>query len=73
MRQILIDVRGRILRGRGAGQFLTVEDQTEQTGGYLIVLEPDYQGKNGSDVWVEKANLARAFEEIGWEVPWTHD
>src|SRR5438270_10174335 len=71
MAEIQVNVRGRINSGRWTGQYLTVEDDTEQSGGYLIVIEADESGKNGGDLWIEKDKLNRAFEEAGWEVEWS--
>ena len=61
MAEIKINVRGRIKSGRWAGQFLLVEDDTKQSGGYLISVEPDTKGKNGGDVWIRKDALHKAF------------
>ena len=71
MSEIKINVRGQIKKGRWEGHYLVVEDDTEQTGGYLIVVEPNEAGKDGGDMWIEKANLGRAFEEAGWDVEWS--
>ena len=67
---IQINVRGRIVGGRWAGQYLKVEDDTVQSGGYLLIVEPDTNGKNGGDIWIGGSDLVKAFEEAGWEVEW---
>jgi hypothetical protein len=71
MAEVKINVRGKITRGRWAGQFMTVEDDTERTGGYLIIVEPDTSGGNGGDMWVAKDKLPKVFEEADWEVEWS--
>jgi len=49
-----------------------IEDQIRSTGGYLILLEPEGE-LMGSDVWIAKDDLDRAFEEAAWEIEWEGD
>jgi hypothetical protein len=69
MADIRLNVRGRIVKGRWSGQFVAIEDDLEG-GGCLIVVEPDSDGKNGGDVWIEKSQIAKAFVEADWEIEW---
>jgi hypothetical protein len=67
---IEIGRRGRIRGGRWSGQSIFIEDDRQQTGGFLILLGPDAKGENGGDLWIEAEDLAKAFAEAAWVVEW---
>jgi len=65
-----IEKRGRITTGEQAGFLVRVEDDTLNTGGYLILSWRE-GADEGFDNWVEsKSDLDRFFEESGWNVEW---
>ncbi|MGI8662554.1 MAG: hypothetical protein ACR2LQ_04990 [Acidimicrobiales bacterium] len=70
MSEIRLGVRGRIIEGRWAGQTLLVEDATDATGGYLLIIGPDADGDAAGDMWVLEADLTAAFDEAEWTVEW---
>ncbi len=49
---------------------MTIEDDREQTGGYLILFEPDANAQGGGDIWVEKKDLEPLFAEAAPQVDW---
>jgi hypothetical protein len=67
---IEVGKKGRIVSGLKAGGFVYVEDDTENTGGYLVhtATSPDFQ--DGFDGWVEKEGLEQYFNEAQWEIEW---
>lgn len=70
--EVKIGKVGRIALGDEAGSYVKVEDDAENTGGYLILTatRPDMHG--GFDNWVENREaLTRYFIESGWVVEWT--
>jgi hypothetical protein len=69
---IPIGLLGRIVTGREKGRVVEVVDDTEATGGYLILTYSDFdRSPEVFDVWVENLDdLAGAFEENGWQVEW---
>jgi hypothetical protein len=67
---IKINVRGLVRSGRWAGRYVTIEDDREKTGGYLILFEPDANGQGGGDIWVEKKDLEPLFAEAAPQVDW---
>ena len=76
--KIPINVRGSILTGEHPGMSVRVEDDTENTGGYLIYTWcPESDGPNQDnafDDWVGSENdLEAYFQESGWTILWDHD
>ena len=68
--QSKIGKRGRITAGENAGFFVRVEDDSANTGGYLILCWRDGTDE-GFDNWVEKlTDLDEFFMESGWNVEW---
>lgn len=69
--EIRLGTWGKIRKGYAAGQFVRIENDAEATGGYLVLIKPDPEGKDGHDNWVEKyEDLPQFFAEAGWEVEW---
>lgn len=69
--QIRIGEIGRILAGEESGHYVKVLDDTENSGGYLILTAPAADMLQGYDNWVESKDiLARYFEESGWVIEW---
>jgi hypothetical protein len=69
---VRIGLRGRITAGDSTGWFVKVVDDTDATGGYLILVheDRDRSGK-GYDSWVDSlAAVAGYFTESGWQVDW---
>lgn len=67
-----IGVLGRILTGSDAGWFVEVVDDTDSSGGFLILTHEhlDRSG-NGHDSWVETLDdVKRYLDESGWEIEW---
>ena len=61
---------GKITTGELAGYFCRIEDDTANTGGFLILCWLDGTDQ-GFDNWVEcAADLDQFFEESGWNVQW---
>lgn len=72
MRDLRIGVLGRIIVGEDLGRFVEVIDDTEISGGFLILTfdNVDRSG-NAYDSWVPSAvDLELYFAECGWEVEW---
>jgi len=69
---VRIGVLGRITAGEEIGRYVKVEDDRENTGGYLILTADDPQlSFNGYDGWVEsRQDLDGYFGESGWVVAW---
>jgi len=75
MSKIPIGVRGRVLNGQHPNMKIRVDDDVEDTGGFLIYQWWD--GSNGPnehgafDDWVEsRASLERYIANVGWTVEW---
>jgi hypothetical protein len=69
--EIRIGTWGRIMAGEEAGHYVFVQDDSESTGGFLILTKPDPRGPGGTDSWVEKYDdLPRFFAEAGWVIEW---
>jgi hypothetical protein len=75
----MLDIRigrtGTIVGGdlRGRGRFVKIEDDSKNTGGFLILTSEDREFRGGHvfDDWVEnKADLEGYFRESGWLVEW---
>ncbi len=65
-----IGKKGRISSGKNAGFFVRIDDDSPNTGGYLILIWKD-SPPEGYDYWVEKAaDLEQFFREAGWDIEW---
>ncbi|HLJ29058.1 MAG TPA: hypothetical protein VKY85_20275 [Candidatus Angelobacter sp.] len=65
-----IGKKGRIKNGKYAGFFVRIEDDSQNTGGYLILIWQDVPSE-GYDNWVENsADLEQFMCEAGWDIEW---
>ena len=62
--------KGRIISGDEQIRYVMIQDDRNNSGGYLILkgLDPDF--KDGYDDWVEEDKLDAYFEESGWLIEW---
>ncbi len=60
---------GTVREGEYAGWRLLVQDDREQTGGWLILLEHPTD-RTGYDNWVERGGLQAYLAEVSWSVEW---
>jgi hypothetical protein len=70
---IPINIWGRILSGDQKGWYLMIQDDSENTGGYLILtvrnLSPD--NHEGFDGWVEDmSGVEKYFVASRWLIDW---
>ena len=68
---IEIGKRGRIIAGDDKIRFVLVQDDREESGGFLILKSTDEHFKEGYDDWVESEKLDAYFKESGWTIDWT--
>ncbi len=69
--EIKIGVVGKIVAGDESGSFLKVVDDTENTGGFLILTASTPEMIDGFDNWVEnEKSLSRYFVESEWIIQW---
>jgi hypothetical protein len=64
-----IGKKGRIKNGMHAGFFVRIDDDSQNTGGYLILIwtSPSV----GYDYWVENlTDLPQFLHESGWDIEW---
>ncbi len=64
---------GLIEEGDMKGWYIRVDDDTINTGGFLILYNsyPDMLSSSGYDEWVEnKESLKDFFEESSWNIKW---
>ncbi|HCO02011.1 MAG TPA: hypothetical protein DIT48_01355 [Actinobacteria bacterium] len=68
-------VRGKIESGAEQGRLVLVQDDMDQTGGFLILTGADRDlSIGGADYWVEGLEaLERFAEESNWVIQWEHD
>ena len=70
---IRVNMLGKILEGDNKNWYVMIQEDFENTGGYLILIskEPDFTSGEGCDYWVEKySNLIGFFEESKWKIHW---
>lgn len=70
---IRIGVVGTILSGGDENErYIKIADNTESTGGFLILTAEDPDMKRGFDAWVkDRDELEKYFNEANYTVDWT--
>lgn len=62
---------GRIAEGDDAGSYVKVVDDSQNTGGFLILTSKKHDMSDGFDNWVEDPeSLSKYFEEAAWIIKW---
>jgi len=68
---ILIGKWGKLLAGERAGWYVFVQDDSADTGGFIIFQSRETSIEKGFDNWVETLDgVCRFFEFAGWSVEW---
>ena len=71
--KIELDVVGLIVMGDDEGGFVKVLDDSDATGGFLILVSQNPSMNPAFDSWVaDKQAVNQFFEEAGWEISWLH-
>ncbi len=69
---IEINKIGKIIKGDDIGHFVKIINDSENTGGYLILISKHQDMQTGYDNWVEnEETLLRFIEESHWLIEWT--
>ena len=69
--EIRINHVGKIIAGDGAGRYVRVEDDSINTGGYLVITSALSDMKDCFDDWVQNLNALRQyFKESCWTIEW---
>jgi hypothetical protein len=69
--RIPIGQKGRIVEGEEAGSYIKVIDDSEATGGLLILTSTSSDMNSVHDNWVvDEAALVEYFNESGWVIEW---
>lgn len=68
---VQIGKKGRVLSEDLRTLFVLVQDDRENSGGYLILKSHKSDFSDGYDDWVEEAKLDAYFSEAGWKIEWT--
>lgn len=70
-KDLRINTLGKIVAGTDSGCFLRILDDSENTGGFLVLTSKDPSMKDASDDWVRDArDLAAYLDESGWTIEW---
>jgi hypothetical protein len=65
-----IGKKGHIKSGKYIGFFIRIQDDSQNTGGYLILTWKDTPSE-GYDNWVESfADLEQFMREANWDIEW---
>lgn len=72
MQKLPIGCLGRILAGPEKGRVMEIVDDSDRTGGFLVLTYSDFnRSPEVFDVWFESYDdLLAGFEETGWQVEW---
>jgi hypothetical protein len=73
MNKFRINTIGKILEGENKGHYVLIQDDFQNTGGYLILIsnESSFTSDDGIDYWVETLeDLNNFFEESKWKINW---
>ena len=71
-----IGIYGQILEGEPKNWYIFIQDDTQNTGGYLILYSTslDSTDSNGFDAWVENfQDLQECFLEKKWKIHWLNE
>lgn len=69
--KIEIGKMGKILAGDDRGLFIKVQDDSVNTGGYLILTSRNLDMSDGHDAWVlDQEQLEGYFKESDWLIDW---
>ncbi len=74
--EIKIGQKGLIIEGDTKGWYVRVDDDSNNTGGFLILTnpDPDMSSIMGHDNWVENEESLRSFFlESFWIIDWSID
>ena len=69
----MIGTYGKILEGKLKDWYVFIQDDAENTGGYLILLNATLnpEDRRGFDDWVENfQSLENYFKETRWKIQW---
>jgi len=70
-KKIKIGTIGKIVKGDDSGCWIKIEDDSQNTGGFLIHQSETTTFAEGSDDWVENLEaLEGYFQESMWEIDW---
>lgn len=62
---------GKIVKGDDVGNFVKIIDDSQNTGGFLIITSANQAFEEGYDDWVEnEESLIKYFTESKWEIEW---
>jgi hypothetical protein len=73
---VKIGTVGRIISGEHEGWHVQVNDDTANTGGFLVLVSrnPDFQGPDAFDDWVASSDqLTQYFLASRWVIDWNAD
>lgn len=70
---IPIGKKGFIVNEEVPEPYIIVQDELNNTGGYLVLVSATGDFVNGYDYWVLQGDLEKFFEEAKWEVTWSKD
>ncbi len=76
MDKLKIESYGQILEGELKGWYIFIQDDLENTGGYLILFNASLESTDlrGFDAWVEnRQSLDEYFRETKWKIQWLDD
>ena len=76
LKKIRIGETGLILQGIRKGWYIHIENDTGNTGGFLILQFPslDANNKDGFNDWVETyEDLKAYFQKTSWEIKWLNN
>jgi hypothetical protein len=69
--KIEIGITGEIVNGVDAGCFLRIDDDSKNTGGFLILTAPTVDFSKGYDNWVANMEeLEHYFKVSEWKIKW---